>query len=431
MLFWVLSAVITGVAIISILWPLNRDPETGNRDPETGFGPTGDAVADVNVYKDQLRELDADADRGVISPADAEAARVEISRRLLAAADAGQPRTRISTGHWAQRIALACAVFIPIATVIAYLAVGAPGYSDLPRSARLQAPAEQTPVSELVARVEARLKEHPEDGRGWDVIAPIYTRLQRFPEAETAYRNAIRLLGESDQRLAGLAEILVVTNGGRVTDEAVQIYQTIAANRPEAPAPRFWLAVAKEQRGEFVSARAAYQELIAAAPADASWASVVQERLTDLEARLAGAPLRQSADSPKGAGVDKPRAPAAPAATEDSPANSVRGPSREEITAAEALAPSEREAMVRGMIEGLARKLSEDGSNVEGWQRLISAYVVMGEPDNAKAALVRARRALAGSPGDLASIERLVEKLGLERSTTSQSRSGLKLQSAE
>jgi cytochrome c-type biogenesis protein CcmH len=70
--------------------------------------------------------------------------------------------------------------------------------------------------------------------------------------------------------------------------------------------------------------------------------------------------------------------------------------------------------MVRGMVERLAIRLKQEGSDVDGWVRLLRAYVVLGEPDKARAAAGDARRALASEPDKVRQIEELIKGLGLE-----------------
>jgi cytochrome c-type biogenesis protein CcmH len=70
--------------------------------------------------------------------------------------------------------------------------------------------------------------------------------------------------------------------------------------------------------------------------------------------------------------------------------------------------------MVRGMVERLAERLKLEGSDVEGWLRLVRAYMVMGEPDKARAAAGDARRALAAEPDKLRRVDDLIKGLGLE-----------------
>ncbi|MEM9029971.1 MAG: c-type cytochrome biogenesis protein CcmI [Pseudomonadota bacterium] len=397
MLFWIAAAVMTGAVIVAIVWPLRTGAEALDAAPT-------DRDADVNVYKDQLRELNADLERGAISEADAGAAKIEISRRLLASADANATATS-ALADVARPVALACAVVVPLLALGSYLSFGQPGYSDLPRSARLQQPIERTPVHELIARVEARLREVPQDGQGWDVIAPIYLRRGQLDKAKLAFERAIAILGENDRRLNGLAQTIVSLNRGRVTDEAAALYEKLVQRLPQSPAPKFWLAVAKEQRGNLIAARGAYQKLLATAPDDAPWRATVQRRLDALSKRLSAAPLRSQ---PETAAPDAPSSASTPSAPP--------GPTQSDVAAASKMSPGDRMTMIQGMVDGLAERLAEDGSDAEGWKRLIRAYVVLGQRDKAEAALKRARVALADVKSKRDDVDAFAQRLGLPSS---------------
>ena len=381
MLFWVLCAVLTATVLYVVTRPLSvpaRKSGAGDRD----------AAADLAVYRDQLKELEADRARGLLSGAEAEAARVEISRRLLARAEAGgtvpasdlQPRDAR-----AARMAFGlAAIMLPALSLALYLAYGSPGLPGQPYAARAAAPVERATVDRLVAQVEARLQAHPEDGQGWDVIAPVYLRQGRFSEAAQAYQRAIRLLGETPRRLAGLGEATVFAKNGIVTEEARRTFEKLAGLEPVRPEPRFWLALAREQDGDLAGALEGYRKLVADAPPDANWRATVEERIMRLVERLSGTAQPVEA-----------------------------GPGAEDVAAAEKLAPAERTAMIEQMVDGLAQRLETDSQDLAGWQRLMRAYTVLGHHDKAADALTKARKVFAGDGVSLAALDDLARSLGL------------------
>ena len=341
MLFWFVCAVMTAAVVYAVTRPLlARRADT--RAP---------GAADLEVYRDQLKEIEADRARGLLGVAEAEAARIEISRRLLACADAEHRPGARSAPQGATRITLVAATAgVPLAALALYLAFGSPGLPDQPHSQRASRELEKTSVAELVAKVEARLRERPEDGQGWDVIAPVYLGQGRYQEAALAFGKAIRLLGESTKRLAGFAEATVLANDGIVTEDARQAYEKILRLEPGRVEPRFWLALAKEQDGDLAQAEQEYQRLLAEAPAEASWRGAVEDRLKTVRARLAAG-----------------HAPKAP------------GPTAEDVNAADKLSAEARARMIHQMVEGLAARLKANGKDLAGWQRLLRAYAMLGE----------------------------------------------------
>src|SRR5690606_20390143 len=136
---------------------------------------------------------------------------------------------------------VAAAILVPALSLGLYLALGSPGLPSQPHATRVAVPAEKATIDSLVAKVEERLRAHPEDGHGWDVIAPVYFRQGRFVESAQAYRHAIRILGESPWRLAGLGEAMVFASNGIVTEDARRIFERLSELEPAQPEPHFWL----------------------------------------------------------------------------------------------------------------------------------------------------------------------------------------------
>ena len=201
MLLWIAFALMTAAALVAVLRPLARPAREPSPPPAAG------ALA---VYRQQLEEIEAERARGLVDDKEAAAAKTEVSRRLLASADELDRAPHAGNSiHHSRRgvVALATAAVVPLLTLALYLAYGSPGLPSFPASNRDQLSLEGAQVGDLVAKVEARLREHPEDGDGWDVIAPVYYKLGRFHDAANAYARAARLKGETVRRLAGFAEV--------------------------------------------------------------------------------------------------------------------------------------------------------------------------------------------------------------------------------
>jgi cytochrome c-type biogenesis protein CcmH len=372
MTLWLAMALMTAAAIFAVLWPLGR-----RRAPP----PSG---SDIAVYRDQLEEVDRDRAAGRIGEAESIAARIEVSRRLLAASDAASARQEqpAASAGWRRRVAaLVALIALPAGTAGLYLALGSPGLPAAPLSARLQQLPERPSLPTLVAQVEAHLAKNPQEGRGWEVLAPVYMRLGRFDDAVKARRSALQLLGDSSEREGDLGEALVAAANGIVTADAKSAFERARALNDKDIKARFFLGVAAEQDGRRADAANAWRDLLKEAPPGAPWTRLVREAL----ARVDGTPV---------AGPGNPTA--------------------EEVEAASDLAPDQRTAMVRGMVDRLAERLKHDGSDVEGWLRLVRAYTVLGEREKAQAAASDARRALASEPDKVRRVDELVKGLGLE-----------------
>jgi cytochrome c-type biogenesis protein CcmH len=385
-LIWVVLAGLTAIVLLVLLRPLAA-AGTNDRTPE---------AFDAAVYRDQLNEIDSDRARGLIGEEQAEAARVEIARRLLAADSKSRASDRATTGSSRARTAMiAVGAALPLLALGLYLAFGSPRLPDQPLATRLEDPASDRNLEALVARVESRLRQHPKEGEGWEVIAPVYLSWRRYGDAAEAYGQAVRLLGPSAKRLSGQGQALVLANNGVVTEEARQALQRAHELDQTLIEPRILLAIAKEQDGQFAAAIADWQALLRTADAEAPWRAMVEQRIALAEAHLAGKPLPETA-------------------TRASPQVEAPGPSASDIAAAQAMGSAERQAMVERMVQGLAARLDQDGSDLPGWLKLVRAYSVLDRKDDALKALQRAKSQFSGNAQAIEQLDRLAAELGLK-----------------
>jgi cytochrome c-type biogenesis protein CcmH len=368
MTLWLVFALMTAAAIFAVLWPLSR-------------GNARRGGSDVAVYRDQLDEIARDRASGLIGEPEAEAAKIEVSRRLLAAADAAEAEKPASAFApvWRRRvIAIAALVLLPAGAGVLYLMLGSPQIPGAPLAERARVPQEGRSIEELVAQVEQRAAANPEDGRAWEVLAPVYMRLGRSEDSARAWRNAIRLNGATAARETDYGEALVAAANGVITVEAKAAFDRALALDKDDVKTRFYLGLAADQDGKREDAEKIWRDLLANAPPDAPWAPMVRQQL----ARIA------------------PNA-AAP------------GPSASDVEASAQMNADERKQMIGGMVARLADRLKQDGSDVDGWLRLVRAYNVLGERDKAVAATADAKRALAAEPEKLKRIDALAKELGL------------------
>jgi cytochrome c-type biogenesis protein CcmH len=371
MILWCIFALMTAAAILAVLWPLGRGPSSANGN-------------DRLVYKDQLQEIDRDRAAGLIGDAEAEAARLEVSRRLLAAADA-EPAAVVSAApprslRQRRAAAVAALVILPFGPPSLYVALGSPSVPAAPAFARVNTPQGHESIATLVSQVEAHLARDPNDGAGWEVIAPVYMRLHRYDDAVEARKKAVALNGDNATRQSDLGEALTAAANGVVTADAKASFERALARDPHEAKARYFLGLAAEQDGKKEEAASIWQAMLADTPGYAPWKSFVRSALA--------------------------RVNAAPAAT--------AGPSADDVAAAANMSDTERRDMIRGMVARLAERLHDKGADVEGWLRLVRAYVVLGDRDKAKSAATDAKRALADHPDEIKQIDDLVKGLGLE-----------------
>jgi cytochrome c-type biogenesis protein CcmH len=367
MLFWLICAALTLAAVAAALKPLAHKP--------TATVAAG--INDLEVYKDQLRELEQDAGRGLIGVEEANAARLEISRRILKAdaqASAGNSGNPASA-----KLAVVMVLFVPAVAWVGYLATGSPQIPDQPIAMRMQAPAENASIEVLLAKTEAHLAANPQDGKGWDVIAPVYLRLGQFDKSAVAFRKTLEINGPAFKSEIGLGEALAGLNNGMIGPDSEAAFRRAAALDPANPQPAIMLATAKAQRGEYVDAKSAFEAILANAPQDAPWRAIVQQS-------IAGIDVAMSQPGPTGADID----------------------------AASQMSAGDRTAMIETMVAGLDEKLKANPADKDGWLRLIRSYTVLGKTDKALEALQRAETGLAANATGLSEIKALAAELGLK-----------------
>ncbi|MFN3688767.1 c-type cytochrome biogenesis protein CcmI [Salinarimonas sp.] len=375
MTIWILFAVMTGAAVLAVLLPLSR---------RVSAEEASSAVGERLFYEDQLKEIERDRARGLISDAEMRAAKAEAARRLIrATADEPKPTDTVDEPALRRRRAASAIALssVPLLALAVYGAYGSPHLPAQPIAARLQQTIDPATigVAEAVARIEAHLADNPEDGRGWDVLGPVYMRQGRFEDAANAYLNALRLLGEEPTRLANLGEALVNADAGVVKERARLAFARaveLDANQPKA---LFYLARAAEQEGNLAQAKAQYEDIVRRSPPGAAWLPIVNERI----AALGGVPIAPTIDPQAGAAIA-------------------------------ALPEEDRLAAIGGMVERLEARLMENGGTAEEWVRLLRSYSVLGQRERGAQALAQARAALAEDAAGLASLNAAATELGLE-----------------
>jgi cytochrome c-type biogenesis protein CcmH len=474
MILWSVLVIMTLMAALAVFWPFMRR------------GKPVRSGSDVAVYRDQLDELSRDQGAGMIGDKEAEAARVEISRRLLQASGALYiaPDTGKISAKWRRHAAAMIAfLLLPAVSVGLYMSLGSPGFSSTPLASRAAMSPKQQSIDEQVVHVEAYLERNPRDARGWEVLAPIYMRQGRFADAVKARRHALDILGPDAARLGDLGEALVFLNNGIVTAEAQTLFQRAATSDPKNVMAAYYLGLGAKQDGRRADAEKAWRELLARAPQGAPWLPLVKNALARIDekdgtgaaaakdhgdasvqgmvdrlaerlkkdgsnvegwiqlvrsykalaqsdnaaAALADAKAALATDATKlsrlEAGIQASEPPenatakapaAAPAKAETSPAPQSPGPSAADIAAASKMAPEQQSEMIRGMVARLAARLEKEGTDPEGWLRLIRAYLVLNDRDKAQSAVSDARRALGQTPDRLRQFEDGVKGLGLK-----------------
>jgi len=384
-MFWAIAGLLTLIVVVALLVPLFR----AHRDAVSR------AEYDINVYKDQLTELERDAASGRIPASEADAARLEIQRRLLAAADDAEKQKKAPGRASCLPIIIAVGA-VPLIALAFYLKTGAPAVPDYPLAERTDvrraaAIAENnTAIKQLVGKLEDKLRQNPEDPKGWVLLARTYAELGDARKAAAAYEQAAALTGRHPEVLADWAEARLMLQNGAFTPEVYGDFVEARDKDPLLPKPWFYIGLDKAMAGKFRDAAQIWTDLLAMQPKNAPFAEAVQAQIaraaeeggfkvTDLKPSETALNLAKggTATLPDEVQSSQAAAPMAP------------GPTQGDIEAAGEMTPEQRMGFIRSMVQRLAAKLEENPNDVAGWQRLIKAYEVLGETDKATEAKAR------------------------------------------
>lgn len=400
-MLWMILTLMTVLAAVGLAIPLVRRRDAAREQ-------RADAVS---VLKDQLGEIEAQAAAGALAQPEAEALKTDLKRRVLAEGRKPEAQARPLPEKTLLAVALGIVAVVTLAGTGLYLKIGRP---DVPGGSALKAagPAAMATTAEghpqgevgaMIAQLEAQMRERPDNAEGWRMLGWSYMQTGRNAEAAEAYGKAAALDPDNAEYLSAQGEATVLAADGAVTPAAEAVFRRAVAADPGDPRARYYLAVAKDQRGDQEGAMNDWIALLRSAPPDAPWAlevrafveKVAADRNIDLAGRL---PPLQTAQAPMGA----PPMGAAP-----------RGPTQEQMAAAQDMSEGDRQQMIQGMVSGLADRLKQNPKDRAGWERLMRARMVLGQTREAAADYRDASRAFAGSPADQQALRSTAQQLGV------------------
>lgn len=404
MTLWIILTVMVALAVVGVVIPLVRRYEAR----------IDARAATLAVLRDQLAEIDGQEKAGTASAAEAEALRTELRRRMLAESREVDSVSRPYGAQSLGRFAFAMAALVALAATALYAMMGRP---DLTSSA-LPAAAASDPaagpaaaaaggasdIDGLIRGLEQRMAANPSDPEGWRMLGWSYFQTGRFAESANAYRRAVAIAPDGPGYQSAFGEALVQAAQGSVTPEAASAFEAARTLDPADARARYFLAVLKDQKGDRAAAMADWIGLLNEAPADAPWAPdlrafverIAKEDGIDLTGRLKPAAA----------------APAAVAGPMQAPA-ATPGPTPDDVKNAMAMPEGDRQAMVRGMVDGLAARLQASPRDSDGWVRLMRARMVLGEASAASAALKQGVAAFADAPAEQQKLRAAAKSLGV------------------
>ncbi len=396
-LLWIVFALMLAVAVAGLTIPLVRRYD--------GIAREGETVA--AVIRGQLDEVDGQLASGQIDGDAAAALRTELKRRLLVEARARPVAVRLMSERASARRALLLAATVALVATGVYAVRGRPDLGSTAPQVQAEvaavtgtAPSVDAAASAMLGQLEARAAATPGDAVLWQTLGSAYFAQQRFAEAAAAYGKAAALRPQDAAPRSAEGEALAQAAGGVVTPEAAKAFATAHALDAADPRARYFLALARDQKGEHAQAIDDWVALLNSAPPDAPW---VPELRKFVEQAAADAKIDIAGRLKPGAGPPPVLAGAANA----------RGPDAAQVAAAGQMSDAGRAAFITQMVDNLAAKLAANPRDADGWIRLIRARKVMGDAAAAKAALASGRKAFADEPATAQAIATAAAGMGV------------------
>lgn len=277
LIFWLIAVALIAIALATLLPPLFR--------PQTMSGSDRTA-ANVELYEQRLRELEADKSAGLIDADTFAASKQELDLTLLADTEtrdkpvASQPR-RIPV--------VAAALLIPVISIALYFLIGRVDVlSNRPMTGndghQLQA------IEQMVNKLATRLQTNPNDSEGWVMLGRSYTALKRYNDAERAYARAYTLIGDHPDFLADYAEIMAMNANNQLKGPPTRLLQ-LALKKDPKQIKALWLSGHAElQLGNKKAAVGYWKKLLKVLPANDDAVNTVQQYIAQVEGTTAPPP---------------------------------------------------------------------------------------------------------------------------------------------
>jgi len=267
--FWLIAVLLGTGALLYVLRPLlksREDPLVSRR------------AANIAIYKDQMRELDADRAAGTLAPEDYERSKLELESRLLEDV-ATEPSTVPSHGG---RAALVVAIGVPVLAIGVYLGTGNLRGLD----PHIGAPSEAQ-VEAMVARLAAKMRENPDDVEGWKLLGRSYAVMGRYDDSVKAFAQAAQRAPRDPQLLADFADVLAMSRGGRLAGEPERLVDLAAQLDPKNLKALALLGTAAYERKDFARAAEVWSRMLPLVPEGSEDARTIGENVEEAR-KLAG-----------------------------------------------------------------------------------------------------------------------------------------------
>jgi len=275
-LFWAAGAALAAVALLLLVRPLL-------------FAGSGKALsrrdANVSIYRDQVRELEADLAAGKIAQADHDRARAELEARMLE--DVAVPDEALAR-RGARSSAIALVLALPVLSIVVYVLVGSPAALGPQADPHAAVSAEQ--IEQMVERLAAKMRESPEDPEGWKLLGRSYSVLGRFPEAADAYAKAAARAPRDAQLLADFADALAMARGQSLEGEPEKLVHRALEIDPDNMKALALAGTIEFNRKRFAAAAGYWKRMLPHVEPGTEDARIIQSNVNEA-LQMAGSPV--------------------------------------------------------------------------------------------------------------------------------------------
>jgi cytochrome c-type biogenesis protein CcmH len=280
--FFVVASLFLIGALLFVVPPLVR--LSGHRE-KLSHGATN-----LSIHRDQLQELQADLDAGAIDRLQYDAARREVERRMLEETEeASGEAQRQMEPRWG--LAIAVVIAVPLLAVPLYAFLGEPAALD-PQKVAAPAGGDHALTPEMIAgmveQLKQRLRDNPDDGEGWQMLAKTTAVLGDFDTSARAYAEASKRAPNDAQLMADYADALAMARGRNLLGPPEAVVEAALKIDPRNVKALALGGTIAFQKQEFAKAVALWRTILEVVPPEAAIAQRIQGSIADAEARASG-----------------------------------------------------------------------------------------------------------------------------------------------
>ncbi|HEY5074126.1 MAG TPA: c-type cytochrome biogenesis protein CcmI [Pyrinomonadaceae bacterium] len=284
--FWIIAALFMLFALWFVLPSLVQKADDDRGDDRR--------AANVLIYKDQFKEMEADLKNGLMSEEQYQQDKEELERRLLE--DVNRPNSdSTAAAPSTRKFAYGVGMAIPIGVIAFYLIVGNPKVlspslataGTAPPATQQGGPMSDQQIAANVDKLAKRLEQNPNDAQGWLMLARSYTSMERFSEAASAYERATALNGNDAGIWADYGEALAMSNGHRLAGKPTEAINRALQIDPKNQKALALAGSAAFETGDYQKAVDYWQKLLPLLPPGSDIAQTVNDEIAKAK-KLAG-----------------------------------------------------------------------------------------------------------------------------------------------